>query len=121
MCSSLRTSRSAVKVRLDLSCDIFHFNTYVVHVGCSTRHYYGRPAWQVSYVERCTMVLQRSSLSQAALMGLFEFDFVLSVAKFTTCGCEKCIASVASESQLVDRWLKTLMGKMKEAEDGVNF
>ncbi|KAF8610420.1 hypothetical protein BDV93DRAFT_503205 [Ceratobasidium sp. AG-I] len=89
--------------------------------GCSTRHYYGRPAWQVSYVERCTMVLQRSSLSQAALMGLFEFDFVLNVAKFTTCGCEKCIASVASDSQLVDRWLKTLMGKMKEAEDSVTL
>ena len=54
-------------------------------------------------------------------MGLFEFDFVLNVAKFTTCGCEKCIASVASDSQLVDRWLKTLMGKMKEAEDSVTL
>ena len=67
------------------------------------------------------MVLQRSSLSQAALMGLFEFDFVLNVAKFATCGCEKCIASVASDSQLVDRWPKTLMGKMKEAEDSVTL
>ncbi|KAG8715956.1 hypothetical protein FRC08_009994 [Ceratobasidium sp. 394] len=89
--------------------------------GCSTRHYYGRPAWQVSYTERCAMVLQRSSLSQAAAMGLFDFDFVLNVAKFTTCGCEKCIVSVASDSQLVDRWLKTLMGKMKEAEDEVKL
>ncbi|QRW00519.1 The BTB (BR-C, ttk and bab)/POZ (Pox virus and Zinc finger) domain [Ceratobasidium sp. AG-Ba] len=89
--------------------------------GCSTRHYYGRPAWQVSYTERCTMVLQRSSLSQAAAMGLFEFDFVLNVAKFTTCGCEKCIISVASDSQLVDRWLKTLLGKMREAEEEVKL
>lgn len=89
--------------------------------GCSTRQFYGRPAWQVSYVERCTMVLQRTSLLQAARMGLFEFDFVLNVAKFTTCGCEKCIVSVTSDSQLVDRWLKTLLGKMKEAEDKVTI
>ncbi|CAE6427179.1 hypothetical protein ACGC1H_004619 [Rhizoctonia solani] len=87
--------------------------------GCSTRHFYGRPAWQTSYIERCAMVLQRTSLLQADRMGLFEFEFVLNVAKFTTCGCEQCIASVTSDSQLVDRWLKTLLGKMKEAEDRV--
>ncbi|CAE6462953.1 unnamed protein product [Rhizoctonia solani] len=89
--------------------------------GCSTRHFYGRPAWQTSYIERCAMVLQRTNLLQADRMGLFEFEFVLNVAKFTTCGCEKCIASVTSDSQLVDRWLKTLLGKMKEAEDRVTL
>ncbi|CAE6481666.1 unnamed protein product [Rhizoctonia solani] len=89
--------------------------------GCSTRHFYGRPAWQASYIERCAMVLQRTSLIQADRMGLFDIEVVLNVAKFTTCGCEKCIASVTGDSQLVDRWLKTLLIKMKEAEDRVTL
>ncbi|QRW27103.1 The BTB (BR-C, ttk and bab)/POZ (Pox virus and Zinc finger) domain [Rhizoctonia solani] len=89
--------------------------------GCSTRHFYGRPAWQASYIERCAMVLQRTSLIQADRMGLFDLEVVLNVAKFTTCGCEKCIASVTGDSQLVDRWLKTLLIKMKEAEDRISL
>ncbi|CCO26320.1 hypothetical protein BN14_00340 [Rhizoctonia solani AG-1 IB] len=89
--------------------------------GCSTRHFYGRPAWQASYIERCAMVLQRTGLVQADRMGLFDLEVVLNAAKFTTCGCEKCITSVTSDSQLVDRWLKTLLNKMKEAEDRVTL